>query len=362
MSVSQKKSRAKKRTTLIFKVCDTGIGMTDAQLNRLFSQYHQADPSTSRRFGGTGLGLTISQKLVNLMKGEIHIQSAYGLGTECEFSARFERLQEAMQANLLISDTSDDLSSLNVTELKNGHVLVVDDNTINREMIRELLSSLGMIVSQVGSGEEALDAIKQQCFSLILMDLRMTGMDGIEATRALRKLPNGNTVPVIALSANTTASMAETCIRAGMNDYVPKPVDFRRLIQVIANHLVNRDSINECAKFTTFNPTAALLRLGSNKAVYIKMLGKFLSQRESRLGDLKRIASAADRDAQKHAFHELKGIAATLGADRLSRISGTLEAQCDSRSIVDKDLTQIVGEFERLTAVVQAYLDANVSK
>lgn len=359
VTVSRKKSRARKSVTLIFRVCDTGIGMTDDQLSQLFSKYHQAEPSTSRRFGGTGLGLTISQKLVNLMKGHIHINSALGQGTECEFSAEFGVIDESALTHSSVVGTSEELSLSQVSELEGKQVLVVDDNTINREMIRELLSSLGMVISQVSSGEEAIEAVKQQAFSLILMDLRMAGMDGIEATKALRKLPNGSHVPVIALSANTSASMAETCTQAGMNDYLPKPIDFRRLIQIIANHLAasQQEGAGLVAEAPVFHPETALVRLGSNKKVYLRMLEKFLSECELRLNELERVYQTQDKPAQKHVFHELKGITAALGAEKLCEICEQLEWACrDKKALDSRTYQHLLDEFNQLINVLESYM------
>ncbi|MDD1780696.1 ATP-binding protein [Enterovibrio sp. ZSDZ35] len=358
ISVTPKRSRAKKSTTLIFRVTDTGIGMTDAQLNGLFHQYHQADPSTSRRFGGTGLGLTISQKLVNLMQGDIQIRSDYGKGTECEFFAKFTLLEKAEQSRSMHAETHEEFSFPQVPILKDHHVLVVDDNTINREMIRELLSSFEMSVEQVSSGEDAVEAVKRGHFSIILMDLRMTGIDGIEATKVIRTLPNGGDVPIIALSANTSASMAETCIYAGMNDYLPKPIDLKRLIQVIAHHLITAPTPNvqKIEESVLFCPDSALLRLGSNKNVYLKMLTNFLAEPESRMEELQRLYQAKDRDAQKHAFHELKGIASTLGAERLSVLCDKLERQCSEKAIDHESLTSVSLEFTKLTSAITRYL------
>lgn len=153
VAVSRKKNRAKKSATLIFRVKDTGIGMTEKQLSRLFSKYHQADPSTTRRFGGTGLGLTISRKLIGLMNGDISIQSVYGEGTQCEFSAKFALASDTEQPHVGIPEPNETPALPQISTLEGAHVLVVDDNSINREMIRELLGSLGMIVDQVSSGE-----------------------------------------------------------------------------------------------------------------------------------------------------------------------------------------------------------------
>ncbi|MGF1767436.1 response regulator [Enterovibrio makurazakiensis] len=338
--------------SLQFQINDTGIGMTAPQLDRLFNKYHQADPSTTRRFGGTGLGLSISEKLVNLMNGDIQIQSIYGEGTQVTFYACFESVSDSGQTDVPLPQPSDYTELPNVNELSGARVLVVDDNAINREMIKELLSSLGMWVEQASSGQQALEAIESHLYSVILMDLSMTNMDGIETTQALRKLDLGKKVPVIALSANTSENILETCLNAGMNDYLPKPIDFQRLIQVIANHMTNQQEIGD----QVFQPEHALQRLGFNYTVYNKMLKRFVDQTDQRLQTLQEAHDSRDLAVQKHIFHELKGITATLGADKLSMLCGSLEAKCQSVSVDEETLFEVVSAYLDLTNELTEYL------
>lgn len=360
VAVSRKKNRAKKSATLIFQVKDTGIGMTEKQLSRLFSKYHQADPSTTRRFGGTGLGLTISRKLIGLMNGDISIQSVYGEGTQCEFSAKFALASDTEQPHVGMPEPNETPALPQISTLEGAHVLVVDDNSINREMIRELLGSLGMIVDQVSSGELAIDAISRQSYSLILMDLRMAGMDGIETTKALRKLPNGKQTPVIALTANTTGNMAETCLRAGMDDYLPKPVDFRRLIQVIASHLQHSVPLNQQAEPDSpavYEPSQALLRVGSNLKVYLKMVQRFLDQYDDHVQAIGVAIQDNDFATMKHKLHELKGVAATLGAEKLRLVCAETEALVLERANGEQGAyTEVLNELAILEPQLRQYL------
>jgi two-component system, sensor histidine kinase len=202
---------------LAVEVRDTGIGLNPEQRARLFQPFSQGDVSTSRRFGGTGLGLYISRRLVELMGGTIEVESAAGQGSAFRFTAHLEAPLGAVEAD---ADAAAPRRAI-VAE-----VLVVEDNEVNLLVARRLLEREGHRVSAARTGLEALQTLSQGRFDLVLMDLQMPELDGLSATRRLRTDASGpnQQVPVIALTANASAADQRACLDAGFSDYLTKPV------------------------------------------------------------------------------------------------------------------------------------------
>ena len=209
-------------------VSDTGSGIPEEKLGRLFQRFSQVDGSISRQHGGTGLGLSICRSLVELMGGEITVTSAADQGS----AFRFWVLATAVAGQ---PGETDPESRPGDEDLAASHVLVVDDLDVNRELIRTILEAVGHSVTEAAGGSEAVQAALDQPFDLILMDLQMPGMDGIAATTAIRSLPSANRhTPVIALSANVLPEHREATAAAGMNDHIGKPISTAELLGVIA--------------------------------------------------------------------------------------------------------------------------------
>jgi two-component system, sensor histidine kinase len=202
-----------------FAVSDTGIGLTPGQTSRIFDAFTQADASHARRYGGTGLGLTICRELVEEMGGQIGVLSEPGQGSTFWFSARFDRALAPAAASTTVRPQQ--LAALA------GHVLLVEDNELNYEVARGMLEGLGLRVSVATNGQEAISAIAQKRFDLVLMDCQMPEIDGFEATRRIRAqaLAKGaSRVPIIALTANAVRGDRERCLSAGMDGYLAKPI------------------------------------------------------------------------------------------------------------------------------------------
>ena len=218
---------------LKFSVTDTGIGIPADALPRLFQPFEQADVSTTRQHGGTGLGLSISRYLAELMGGEVGVESEVGQGSTFWLTARFAAVAVEAKAMLLplaqISSRAAQLSSANALESlrerrSTAHVLLVEDEAINREVGKGMLEAAGITVDLAADGRQAIDQAMTNRYDLILMDIQMPVMDGLEATRALRALPDYQQIPVIALTASAFAADQTACLEAGMNDFVAKPI------------------------------------------------------------------------------------------------------------------------------------------
>jgi PAS domain S-box-containing protein len=216
---------------LHFEVHDTGIGMTDEQCSQLFQSFSQADASTTRKYGGTGLGLVISQSLVQMMHGKIAVHSTPGKGSRFVFNARFGRNHEVLAPKA--DNAVNTLAIQSQDALRDVSVLVVEDNFINQQIAVEFLTQAGLKPVLADNGKESLERLAEQSFDVVLMDVQMPVMDGYEATRHIRAQPQFASLPVIAMTANAMTGDAQRCIDAGMNDHVSKPVDPDQLFAVL---------------------------------------------------------------------------------------------------------------------------------
>ncbi|NDY93178.1 PAS domain S-box protein [Ideonella livida] len=214
---------------LRFEVQDTGPGMSEAQILQLFQPFQQGDASTTRRFGGTGLGLAISRRLARLMGGDIEVDSQPGQGSRFWVDLPFASSQASPGRHYT------ELAP--VPQLPGTRLLLVEDNPINQEVACALLQSMGAEVAVAGDGQQALLRCQAEAFHLVLMDIQMPVLDGLRATEALRRLPGYAQVPIIAMTANAFEEDRQRCLAAGMDDYLPKPVDPAALRQCLTRWL-----------------------------------------------------------------------------------------------------------------------------
>jgi CheY-like chemotaxis protein len=205
-------------------VTDTGIGIPAQALPSLFDHFTQADTSTSRRYGGSGLGLAICRQLVDLMGGHIDVTSEPGQGSEFRVTLTLRRIDVEAQPEAARPEPA------RADRGRPLRILVAEDNQVNQMLMVAMLGQMGHFCDVVANGREALQQIRSTPYDLVLMDIQMPEMDGVAATQAIRRLPGPVArVPIVAVSANVLPEQRQSYLAAGMDDYVPKPVDRARL-------------------------------------------------------------------------------------------------------------------------------------
>ncbi|MCF2907205.1 ATP-binding protein [Pseudoalteromonas sp. DL2-H2.2] len=208
---------------LKFTVADSGIGIAKDKLPHIFNPFYQEDESTTRRYGGSGLGLCICQQIIELCGGHLNCQSQQGKGTQFDFN------WPVAPCCLIYSEDSDQIT----LGALHGHVLLAEDNAVNQIVTKAILEKLGLSVTIVTDGQQALQQLEKEHYDLVLMDMHMPNMDGIEATKAIRKMPQHLQLTIIALTANVLIKDIESCFAAGMDDYISKPIALEQLKTVL---------------------------------------------------------------------------------------------------------------------------------
>ncbi|HCI52779.1 MAG TPA: hypothetical protein DE312_05595 [Gallionella sp.] len=216
-------------TTLRFSVKDNGIGMSPVQISALFQPFSQADSSISRRFGGTGLGLTISRNLAQLMGGDIKVESQTGAGSTFSVELTFNKVQVNEHQRRQSDKAPPELREI-AHALRGKHVLLTEDNRINQLVASKMLEKIGLLVDIASNGEEAIQRLQEKTYDIVLMDIQMPVMDGLEATRLIRQDARFIRLPIVAMSAGVTLDEKSACDKAGMTGFVAKPINSTELI------------------------------------------------------------------------------------------------------------------------------------
>ncbi|MFM9864285.1 MAG: ATP-binding protein [Micropepsaceae bacterium] len=324
---------------LRFEVQDTGIGIAPEHLTRLFSSFTQADPSISRRFGGSGLGLAISKKLVTRMAGTIGVESRFGHGSVFWFELPLHPSSESESDDLLSATVNqafeEGLRVLKALE-RPVRVLVAEDNATNQIVVKAVLSKFGIAPVVVGNGAEAVDAVRRTPYDVVLMDVHMPEMDGLEAARTIRSIkgPVGR-LPIIALTANALTSDFNECRSAGMNAYVAKPFKTEELMIAIANAVKGTDVMTASvpqAKTTAVSAvnwtTIENFQEMTSGDELRDLVDTFLKDTAAKLDELKTLMTAApaSKDVVR-IVHSFKSSSAMAGADALAEMAAALEQQ-----------------------------------
>jgi signal transduction histidine kinase/CheY-like chemotaxis protein/HPt (histidine-containing phosphotransfer) domain-containing protein len=345
-----------------FAVRDTGIGIPPDALSRLFQPFAQADGSTTRRYGGTGLGLVISKRLVELMGGQLGVMSEPGEGSVFWFTARLERsaltappdpgvsrLRPETGVEAAPAPASPPIAPppaapplASVTPSR-GRVLVAEDNLVNQKVAARILERMGYEVDVAGTGDEAVAAVRRQTYVAILMDGQMPHTDGFEATRIIRALEGTRHTPIIALTASAMRGDRERCLDAGMDDYIAKPVGPEQLEAVLRRWIPE----NPPPPLDSHRPSDWAVRaegpvdwdvlaelLAMTKPEFLQeLLGIFLHDSRGMMADLRAAYDRGDREAWRQVAHKLRGSCATVGARPMMNLTAEMEELSDEEAV-----------------------------
>ena len=223
-----------------FSVTDTGIGITVEALDRLFLCFEQADNSTTRKYGGTGLGLAITRQLARLMGGDAGAESNLGTGSTFWFTANLPKESQQAVVEVVLSEPAENVLR---RDYAGTRVLLVEDEPINQEVTTFMLEHVGLTVDVAEDGIEAVERAQRGKYQLILMDMQMPRLDGLDATRRIRVIPGYANLPIIAMTANAFAEDRERCMEAGMSDFITKPLPAPELYKALLRNLINRAEV-----------------------------------------------------------------------------------------------------------------------
>jgi CheY-like chemotaxis protein/HPt (histidine-containing phosphotransfer) domain-containing protein len=318
-------------------VTDPGIGIAPDHIDGVFSGFVQADSSVNRRFGGSGLGLAICKRIIDQMEGRIGVESVVGRGSTFAFSVTLPITELVIEAEASVGSAIADLKAHIVELGRPLRILLAEDNPTNQLVGKQLLREFDAYVSVVSNGVEAVQSAGEVSYDVILMDMQMPEMSGIEATRAIRARAGARArVPIVALTANAYPEDVKACLDSGMNGFVAKPVRKSALTEAILRSLTgvragqpaafndagHRDAAAEAA---IIDPTAVdefIAQVGCDSTDEI--LSVFLTETERRLGVLRGLP-VGDHAAIRQEAHALKGSSGTFGLTRLSVLSRNLE-------------------------------------
>ena len=339
---------------LHFAVRDTGIGVPVDKQWRIFGAFVQADGSTTRKYGGTGLGLTISSELVELMHGRMWIDSVVGSGSTFHFSALFARAGQAQTA--APAATGSAASAPTRISRRPLRVLLAEDNAVNQKVVSGMLASGGHQVIAVDNGEEAVAAVQRQVFDVVLMDIQMPVMNGFEATAAIREVERvtGGHLPIIAMTAHAMAGDRERCLAAGMDGYVAKPIRITDLFTTLSAVVGGEPPSDQGAAALVDQEHLLIHAFAGNAALLADVTDAFIADTPIALATMRAALEAGDLPRLGKAAHKMKGtvgvfttgpaiaaVAEIEAAARAGDVDRTREALAQLDSHVDELLARL---------------------
>lgn len=356
---------------LFFCVQDSGIGISKDDQTQLFQVFNQLDNTITRRFGGTGLGLSLSKNLLQLMGGEFTVTSTLGVGSRFCFnlmmdlpdSSIIHPMKHVETLSAIISDTHSDLTGT--------CILVVEDNDFNQQIIKEILSLSGIIVVLAGNGKEALALLEQQDFDAILMDVHMPVMDGFEATLCIRSQPRFAKLPIIALTAGVSQDERSRCLEVGMDDFLNKPINGRLLISTLKQHIKPKNKTEPQPSDLALKNQESLLQSNIERRLDVRVLQKDIGEDPIKLTkflnffqmtaqeistEIITAIRAEQIDVVIAAAHKLSSSALTIGALDLGALCKAIEGAGKARDLAMLNTLQV--RFEEEWTEVNKLLEA----
>lgn len=364
-------AQSDQEATIKLVVEDTGIGIPEGRLDSIFEGFIQVDNSTTRKYGGTGLGLTICKQLVALMQGSIEVSSKQGKGSV--FCVEIPFLKQSLDQKNIFSRTLEHKTKKTKpgTSLIHCKILLVEDNFVNQKVALYMLQKWGCSIQVVDNGYRAVEKFKTQHFDLILMDCHMPEMDGYEATQKIREIEKkeGGHIPIIAMTANALRGDRETCIHAGMDDYISKPFDKKDFLRILMQWHKNTDLKNKEKRMSNkdlnaqiFDEKALFAVLEDQSAVY-EVIEIYLQSAPVFLQKLFSAIEAKNYRSVSEIAHTLKGSTRTIYAEKLAGLFQEIE---DKSKIMDQEalnklIEKVKNEFNELGNKLQFYLNRNAA-
>jgi len=355
-----------------FEVIDTGIGMTPQQMARLFQPFVQADESMTRKYGGSGLGLVIRQRLVAFRGGSLSLRSQFGQGSTFKFvidggPVAGITMREGLTESMLgVASHTSDAAQIEL----NARILLVEDGPDNQRLLTIYLTMAGAQVVVAENGRVAIERVRAESFDLVLMDMQMPVLDGYSATSELRRL--GFTLPIVALTAHAMSSDRARCLQAGCTDYLTKPIEQELLLRTIAVHLKReaapatshaapaRDhaepilpGVVQGAPATSPPSQAVVRRVRNNAGIAAAMkqaTAEFVAALPSKVDELRSFEAAGDLQELHRLTHQLKGAGAGYGFSKISELAALAEVSLKTAA----DCETIRRTVEELIALIQS--------
>ncbi|EXJ13519.1 response regulator [Imhoffiella purpurea] len=352
-----------------FEVRDSGIGIAPDKLHKLFEAFEQTDVSTTRRYGGTGLGLAITRRLARLMGGDAGAESEPGSGSLFWFTARLERGEA--EAPSVADDSTQHAEAALRRRHSGARLLMAEDNPINREVALEMLERTGLIVEVAEDGRQALEKARDRDYDIILMDLQMPGLNGLDAARAIRSLSRHLSTPIIAMTANAFDDDRRECRDAGMNDFVAKPVEPEHLFNTLLHWLpsgapvktsrpMDAAGTNETgmdqriASIPGLDASRGLVSARGSMRIYRRLLTIFAEHHGSDPDRLLQSLARGDAAEIGRIAHALKGSAGGVGAIRVQERAHDLNALVRSEAGMDEIGRTCTALADELSATIEA--------
>lgn len=328
--------------TLSFKIADTGIGIAHDKLSSIFESFIQAESNTTRKYGGTGLGLTIAKQLVEQQNGEITVESEPGRGTTFTFTYHCKIVKEKAKN---ITGSEEKL----LPTMENYHILLVEDNIINQMVAKHTLENWGAHVTIADRGAKAIEYLKTHPYDLILMDIQMPEMSGIDATQIIRN-ELGLKIPIIAMTASAMKGERDSCIAVGMNDYFPKPFEYNDLNKIIHKHLSKTKKSNEPYYFDL----QSLLSIVDNDVQFGKeILTIFLAKTPNLLGQIRKNSQERNIEQLNSDIHSLKGTVGIFAKPELSELLIEIETELKLDAINESTLYNLNTLEQKATQLLE---------
>lgn len=341
-----------------FDISDTGIGIKNNKINTIFDSFTQADTATTRQFGGTGLGLTITKRLVEMQQGQIFVKSQLNEGSTFTFIIDFKTGKSTTLMGQNYNDTT-------LSHFDKLQVLIAEDNKMNQLVVSKLMSKWGVEIDIVEDGKEAIEQSMLKTYDIILMDLQMPNIDGFDATKAIRndaKNLSTNT-PIIALTASVTGDVKDKCFEAGMNDYVSKPIEPILLNQKIAyfypDRIIDRGQTETNKTYTNFK--YLLENADGDMGFVAQMINIFTKQVPESLKDLYREESNKDLMSLKAVSHKMRPSFSAFGIDEGKNILEEIESICTKNEKIDM-LIVLIKKLENICDVASIELNKKLNE